>query len=160
TGIISVPSLLNRTGNLSDIADALTGRVNGSYWANLLSQRLGYTVTAGEPYYTSACRTTVQCVFPGAIIPTRAWSTPAQRLLQYVPAPNVDASTLSTGAFAQTVRDDKGSFRVDANTKVLGLLTGYYFVDDYRLDSPYPGQQGGANVPGFDALTLGRAQLW
>ena len=39
-------------------------------------------------------------------------------------------------------------------------MTGYYFIDDYRLDNPYPGQQGGANVPGFDALTLGRAQLW
>jgi len=39
-------------------------------------------------------------------------------------------------------------------------MTGYYFVDDYRLSNPYPGQQGGASVPGFDALTLGRAQLW
>ena len=38
-------------------------------------------------------------------------------------------------------------------------MSGYYFVDDYRLDNPYPGQQGGATVPGFDALTLGRAQL-
>jgi hypothetical protein len=47
---------------------------------------------------------------------------------------------------------------VDANTR-LGLVSGYYFVDDYRLDDPYPGQQGGANVPGFNALTLGRAQL-
>ena len=80
--------------------------------------------------------------------------------MQYVPSPNIDANTLSTGAFAQTVRDDKGSFRVDASTGRLGLLTGYYFVDDYRLDNPYPGQQGGANVPGFDALTIGRAQLW
>jgi hypothetical protein len=66
------------------------------------------------------------------------------------------------GAFvvAQTVRDDKGSFRLDANTKLFGLLTGYYFLDDYTLDNPYPGQQGGANVPGFDAETIGRAQLW
>src|SRR4029077_14676319 len=68
-------------------------------------------------------------------------------------------STLSTGAFPQTVRDDKGSFRVDGNTRV-GLMTGYYFIDDYPLSNPYPGQQGGANVPGFGALTLGRAQLW
>jgi hypothetical protein len=159
TGNISVPSLLNRAGNFSDIANDLDGSVNGSYWAGLLSQRLGYAVRAGEPYYTSACRTTAQCVFPGAVIPARAWSAPAQKLLQYVPSPNVDVRTLSTGAFAQTVRDDKGSFRVDGNTRV-GLMTGYYFVDDYRLDNPYPGQQGGANVPGFDALTLGRAQLW
>jgi hypothetical protein len=32
-------------------------------------------------------------------------------------------------------------------------------LDDYRLDNPYPGQQGGASIPGFDALTFGRAQL-
>jgi hypothetical protein len=56
------------------------------------------------------------------------------------------------------VRDDKFAYRVDGNSR-LGLLSGYYFFDDYRLDNPYPGQQGGANVPGFDALTLGRAQL-
>ena len=160
TGNISVPSLLNRAGNFSDVADDLSGSVNGSYWASLLAQKLGYAVTAGEPYYTPTCRTTTQCVFPGAVIPSRAWSTPAQKLLSHVPSPNAGANTLSTGAFAQTVRDDKGSFRLDGNTRLFGLLTGYYFVDDYRLDNPYPGQQGGANVPGFNALTTGRAQLW
>jgi hypothetical protein len=134
--------------------------VNGSYWANLLAQRLGYGVSAGEPYYTPGCTSAAQCVFPNAQIPQRAWSTPAQRLLQYVPSPNAGANTLSTGAFSQTVRDDKASFRLDGSTRLLGLLTGYYFADDYRLDNPYPGQQGGANVPGFDALTVGRAQLW
>ncbi len=160
TGNVSVPSMLNRAGNFTDTADQLDGSVNGSYWANVLSQRLGYGVRAGEPYYTASCRTTAQCVFPGAVIPQRAWSAPARNLLQYVPTPNVGDTTLSTGAFAQTVRDDKGSFRVDGNTGRFGLLTGYYFVDDYRLDNPYPGQQGGADVPGFDALTLGRAQLF
>jgi len=160
TGNISVPSLLNRAGNFSDIGGSLDGVVNGSNWANILTRRLGYSVRPGEPYYTATCGTTAQCVFPGAIIPQRAWSTPAQKLLAYVPSPNIGANTLSTGSFAQTVRDDKGSARVDLKTDVLGLVTGYYFLDDYRLDNPYPGQQGGANVPGFDALTLGRAQLW
>ena len=160
TGNISVPSLLNRAGNFSDIGGSLDGVVNGSNWANILTRRLGYSVRPGEPYYTATCGTTTQCVFPGAIIPQRAWSTPAQKLLAYVPSPNIGANTLSTGSFAQTVRDDKGSARVDLKTDVLGLVTGYYFLDDYRLDNPYPGQQGGANVPGFDALTLGRAQLW
>src|SRR5215831_16820557 len=160
TGNLSVPSLLNRAGNFSDVADQLDGAVNGGYFANILSQRLGYTVRAGEPYYSSACATTAQCVFPGAVIPQRAWSTPAQKILQYVPSPNVGLSTLSTGAFAQTVVDNKGSFRLDGNTKLLGLLTGYYFQDNYTLDNPYPGQQGGANVPGFDAQTIGRAQLF
>jgi len=160
TGNVAVPSLLNRAGNFSDIADQLTGTVNGSYWANVLTKRLGYPVAPGEAYYAPVCQTTAQCVFPGAIIPARAWSGPSQGLLQYVPTPNTGENGLSTGASSKTVRDDKGSLRLDVNTRRFGLLTGYYFVDDYRLDNPYPGQQGGANVPGFDALTLGRVQLW
>ena len=160
TGNIQVPSLADRAGNLSDVADQLTGSVNGGYWANTLSQRLGYAVTPGEAYYTPGCTNAGQCVFPGAIIPRRAWSTPSLNILQYMPLPNVGARTLSTGAFPQTVHDNKGSFRVDTNTGLFGLLTGYYFIDDYALNNPYPGQQGGANVPGFDALTVGRAQLF
>jgi outer membrane receptor protein involved in Fe transport len=160
TGNISVPSLAERAGDFSGVADDLSGTVNGSYWGSLLTQRLGYPVSAGEPYFTPGCTSTAECVFPNARIPQRAWSTPAQNLLQYVPSPNAGANTLSTGAFPQTVRDDKGSFRLDGTTRLFGLLTGYYFLDDYRLDNPYPGQQGGANVPGFDALTIGRAQLW
>jgi hypothetical protein len=159
TGNISVPSNAERSGDFSDVAGELTGTVNGSYWANLLAQKLGYSVLPGEAYYTPGCITSSQCVFPNAVIPQRAWSAPAQQLLQYMPAPNAGPSTLSTGAFPQTVRDDKGSLRIDANSR-FGLLSGYYFLDDYRLDNPYPGQQGGANVPGFDALTVGRAQLW
>src|SRR5205814_974091 len=142
-----------------DTAESLTGTVNGNYWASLLSQRLGYPVSPGEQYYAPGCTSTAQCVFPGATIPSRAWSTAAQRLLKYIPAPNSGDGQFSTGAFAQTVRDDKFSGRVDTNSR-LGLLNGYYFFDDYKLDNPYPGQQGGANVPGFDALTLGRAQLF
>ncbi len=160
TGNISVPSMAERAGNFADVADLLSGTVNGSYWAGLLAQRLGYPVSPGERYYMPECATPAQCVFPAAFIPARAWSSPAKQMLQYMPLPNAGPSTLSTGAFPKTVRDDKGSFRVDANTDRFGLLTGYYFIDDYRLDNPYPGQQGGASVPGFDALTLGRAQLW
>ena len=32
-------------------------------------------------------------------------------------------------------------------------------ADDYALPNPYPTLQGGANVPGFGALNLGRSQL-
>ncbi len=48
TGNIPVPSLAERAGNLSGIADQLTGNVNGSYWAGVLAQRLGYPVSAGR----------------------------------------------------------------------------------------------------------------
>lgn len=153
----TVPSLQDRTGNLSDQLNGLTGTVSGPYAASQLTQRLGYGVSAGEPYYTPGC-TTATCVLPGGIIPARAWSTPAQHLLQYIPTPNIGANLFETSASSQTVADHKGGSRIDANTR-FGSISGYYFVDDYQLDNPYPGGQGGASVPGFDALTIGRAQM-
>jgi hypothetical protein len=159
TGLISVPTLAERSGNFQGEANALTGSVSGPYIASLLSQKLGYGVSANEPYYTSGCVTTAQCVFPNAIIPQQVWSSPAQHLLQYIPLPNVGPSTFSTGSDGETVRDDKGSFRVDGNAGRWGLLTAYYFFDDFTVNNPYPTGQGGASVPGFNALTLGRGQV-
>src|SRR5206468_3876708 len=112
TGVIPVPSLAERAGSFSDAAGSLNGTVNGPYWAKLLSQRLGYEVVPGEIYYAAGCATSAQCVFPNAVIPSRAWSAPAQHLLPYVPAPNSGGSAFSTAASAQTVRDDKGSVRL------------------------------------------------
>ena len=159
TGNISVPSVQDRAGNLADIAGTLTGRVSGSSLANLLSTKLVHTVSAGEPYYTPGCTSPSLCVFPNAAIPQKAWSAPALNLLQYIPPPNEGTDQFSTSAFPQTVRDDKTSGRIDANVGRWGQLSAYYSFDDYRLDNPYPGQQGGASLPGFDALTIGRAQL-
>jgi hypothetical protein len=159
TGLISVPTLAERSGNFQGVSDGLTGDVSGPYLAGLLSRELGYTVTANEPYYTAGCVSSAQCVFPDAIIPQQAWSSPAQHLLQYIPLPNVGGSTFSTGANAETVRDDKGSVRAEGDTRRFGLLSAYYFFDDYTENNPYPTGQGGASVPGFNALTLGRAQL-
>ena len=158
TGLISVPSLAERSGDLSGVAGMLTGSVNGESWAQRLSQRLGYTVWPGEPYYTRGCTDTAQCVLPYARIPRQAWSAPAKALLPYIPTPNLGDKRFSSSAYDETLRDDKGSFRMDADTR-WGALSAYYFFDDYSSDNPYPTAQAGANVPGFNALTLGRAQL-
>jgi len=159
TGLINVPSVVDRTGNLADLGSSLTGSVSTPYLAKLLSQKLGYTVTSGEPYYRPDCVTNVGCVFPNANIPQRAWSAPSQHLLQYIPLPNNGPTTFSTSSDGQILRDDKGGLRVDGNSNRWGLLSAYYFVDDYNLNNPYPRQQGGASVPGFAALNLGRSQL-
>ena len=158
TGLIPVPSAQDRSGNLSDIASTLTGTVTGQSWANTLSKQLGYTVNAGEPYYTPGCTSPSQCVFPNAVIPTSAWSSPARNLLQYIPTPNVGSSTFSTSSYNEALRDDKGSARLDYNTS-WGLFNAYYFLDNYTLNNPYPVAQSGANVPGFNALYVGQAQL-
>ncbi len=158
TGQIFVPSLSERVGDLSGLASSLTGNLQGSNWASLLSQKLGYAVHQGEPYYMAGCVDPSQCVLPNAQIPTGAWATPAQKLLQYIPLPNNSNGTFSTAAINETLHDEKGAIRVDANTR-WGALSAYYFLDDYSLDNPYPTGQGGANVPGFNAITVGRAQL-
>jgi hypothetical protein len=189
TGQIPVPSLQDRTtGNFSDLPDNSSGfnplgfcgatqmleipcTVSGPNIANQLSSKLGQTVTSGEPYYFSGptqqnptggpCVSNNPvggCVFPNATVPTRAWVAPGTNLLQYIPKPNNSNGTFSTSAFNQTLRDDKGSYRLDANTH-WGLLSAYYFLDDWAQNNPYPVAQGGANVPGFNALYSGRAQL-
>ncbi len=147
TGLIHVPSLQDRTGNLQDVEQSLTGTVKGQYWANLLSQKLGYTIAPNEPYYIAGCRSNVQCVFPNAIIPQRAWSAPAAALLNYIPVPDT-GSAFSSAASDEQLGDNKGSLRVDGNTR-FGMLSAYYFADRYSLNNPYPTGQGGANVPGL-----------
>lgn len=159
TGQIPVPSVADRSGNLSDAANSLTGTVNGSYFASLLSQELGHTVVAGESYYVPGCTTAAQCVLPNAVIPQSAFALPAQHLLQYIPVPNQAAgTTFSTSAQKQLLGDNKGAFHADYDSR-FGRLSAYYFLDNYNLDNPYPVAQSGASVPGFNALNTGRAQL-
>ncbi len=172
SGLISVPTLADRQGNLSDEASqigvsnpsvcatgAQSGCVSGPYLASQLTQKLGYGVSAGEPYYFPGCTTPELCVFPNAIIPQRAWSAPSKFLEQYIPQPNDGPNLFTSGAYGNQIRDDKFSGRIDANTTRWGLFTGYYFFDDYSATNPYPTGQGGASVPGFGALNTGREQL-
>jgi len=159
TGLISVPTLAERAGNFSDAASTLIGTVSGPYIANLLTQKLNYGVSANEPYYTPNCTSNTQCVFPNAIIPQQVWAAPASHLLPYIPLPNDGPGTFTTGSDGEILRDDKGSVRIDADAGKWGLLSFYDFFDDYHLNNPYPTGQGGATVPGFAGLNLGRSQL-
>ena len=163
TGLVSVPSLLNRTGNFSDSASSLTGKVNGASLAQTLSGRVGYQVNNGESFYTPGCTSNTQCVFPNAIIPQQAFGLPATKMLQFIPTPNVGSNQFSSGAEKRRTNDDKGSIRIDADTTKYGNLSAYYFIDRYNLDDPYPVGFGGATVPGqsgaYDALSNGTDQV-
>jgi len=143
TGEIPVPTLAQRAGNFG----GFSGTVGDL--ANLLSQEFGRPVSSNQP---------LNAVFPGGVIPQQIWSAPAQHLLQYIPLPNNSNGTFSTSAYNQTLNDDKGALRLDATTR-WGMLSAYYFLDGWSQNNPYPVAQGGANVPGFNALNTGRAQL-
>ncbi len=155
--------------------------VTGSGFANVLVQRTGNAnVVDGFPYYfikgdytpdsvnntpqkyAADCTSSTQCLFPNGIISSAAWSPVATAVLNLglIPHPNAANNFLSTSAYAQKLRDDKGGIRVDQNTR-FGTFFAYYFADDYSLDSPFP--NGGATVPAanfpYSGLTTGRAQL-
>ena len=176
TGDIPVPTLADRSGNVSDLANLFEAGCSGpctvspcnvtstclaTQLSNNLSSAVGaaVTVTPGENYYAAGCTTYAQCVFPNGVFPMAAWSSPAQHLLQYIPQPNIGNATFSTGSQAETVRDDKLSARLDGGSARWGQLTAYYFYDNYKVNDPYPTEQGGSSVPGFGALNIGNAQL-
>jgi Carboxypeptidase regulatory-like domain/TonB dependent receptor len=177
TGYIPVPTLSERSGNFLGVAGLFETGCNGgpcmvspcdvagtclaTQLSNNLSSAVGapVRVSPGEDYYVAGCTTYAQCVFPNGVFPMRAWSSPAQYLLQYIPQPNVGDSIFSTGSEAENVRDDKFSARLDGGNTRWGQLTAYYFYDNYKVNDPYPTEQGGSSVPGFGALNIGNAQL-
>ncbi len=159
----AVPSSDDRSGNLIDAVGTpaqpgFGGAVTGAGWANTLSQKLGYTVTQGEPYYAFGCTDTSTCVFPNAVIPQSALSPVAVNTLKYIPSANATVNGgpgFSTSAVNQTLTDDKGSGRVDIPTR-FGAVFGYYFIDRYHTINPYT---EGVTVPGFAATNKGQSQL-
>jgi len=173
-----VPTLADRSGNLTDqeaaMAAAYTstlagnstnGIVQGAAWAQTLTNRLGYTVMPNEPYYFTNCNSndpTTGCVLPNGQLPPAKFSPAATGLLPFVPVPTPNlppgsTTNFVTSAAEQRLRDDKGGIRIDQNTARFGLLSAYWHVDDSTSNSPYP--NGGANVPGFNAVSDIRAQV-
>jgi len=163
TGIVSVPSLANRAGDFSDSAGTLTGKVNGAFLSQTLSNRLGYNVSVGEPFYVPGCASSAQCVFPDAKIPPSAFAAPAPKMLPFIPTPNAGSNEFSSGADKERLNDDKGSARIDLNSTRYGTSSVYYFADNYNLDNPYPNGFGGATLPGpsgpYDAISYGADQM-
>jgi len=169
---VPVPSNADRSGNVLDLFNALAasgapiGNVTSDYWANTLQNRLqasnpGQQVISGEPYWSPTCNSTdpnssTGCVFPTGVIPQSAWSPVSGNLLPYIPTSNTSNGNYSTSAFNNTLNDNKGGVRVDGNTKY-GMLSAYYFIDDYTENDAYP--NSGATVPGFNSASTGRAQL-
>ncbi|HEV3201802.1 MAG TPA: carboxypeptidase regulatory-like domain-containing protein [Bryobacteraceae bacterium] len=130
-----LPSVAQRNGTFSP--SDLNGVVSGPYWAQVLSQRLGYNVTANEPYSTPNCVTTAACVFPGGQIPAGAISPISANLLKnYIPVPNGGTNTFVPPSVVSSLSDNKAGQRVDVNNKKTGNWYGYYHFDDSTSTSP------------------------
>jgi Carboxypeptidase regulatory-like domain len=174
SGNILVPSLLNRTGDFSDTDvtgfPGLTGSVRGDSVAGngtfdeVLTQRLGYPVTPGEPYWAEGCNTPAdavagRCVFPGGIVPQGAWSPASLATLKFIPTPIGSLAGqpfFATSAEKQSIRDDRFGQRVDFINQKTGSWSVYYHYDDSDVTRPFPAFT--SNVPGFPAVTPQRGQ--
>ncbi len=172
TGLVSVPSADQRQGIFDPAALAPNGSdgtcltstncTDGPYWAQVLSQRLGYTVTQNEPYSFVGCNSTnaaspTGCVFPNGVIPQSAFSAPATALLAYIPSPTLpgDTNNYSDNSQRNIANDNKFGERVDFNNQKTGNWSWYYHLDNTNVES---GLAGFATVPGFPTVTPSRAQ--
>jgi hypothetical protein len=151
---VQVLSSAERQGNVG--AKNLTGTVTGAYWAQVLSQRLGYAVYDGEPYAG---------VFPTGIIPTSAFSKAAVGTMNFIPTPNVgDNIYASAAASSHDVSNGLGQ-RVDFLSKSTGNWSGYYTVADaHSLDpigiSSFPVGLGSASKARKQLATLSNTHIF
>ncbi len=160
TGLVTVPTDAERAGVFDP--STLTGTIDGPYWAQVLSTRLGYAVTPGEAYSSPTCTTTAQCVFPGGVIPKAAWDAPATAMLGFIPTATLpgDAQNYSDNSQRNIANDNKFGERVDFNNQKTGNWSWYYHLDNTNVGSANVNQGTGAfaTVPGFPTTTTSRAQ--
>ena len=160
TGLVAVPDASQRAGNFdpSLFADSSGNPtvVNGSYWAQQLSSRLGYSVQNGEPYSFAGCTTSANCVFPNGVIPQTAYAKPAVGILPYIPLPNQASGYFADASQRNSIVDDKIGQRVDFINEMTGNWYFYYHFDDSTVNDALP--PSGGSVPGFGSITPTRAQ--
>jgi hypothetical protein len=161
TGQVTVPTADQRNGIFDP--SLLTNTVDGAYWAQVLSTRLGYAVTPGEPY--SGCASTANCVFPVdpvtglATIPQSAWAPPSANYLPFIPTPTLagDTNNYSNNSQRNVANDNKFGERVDFNNQKTGNWSWYYHLDNADLNYAISSNSF-SSVAGFGTTTPSRAQ--
>jgi hypothetical protein len=177
TGNVTVPTDAQRQGNFDlgsfETTDSngnpIPSTVDGAYWAQVLSNRLGYAVTQGESYaevkvpdssplgyHMDFCTINTQCVFPNGVVPQAALSAPSVHILPFIPSANVSGSSIYSNNSQRNIANDaKYGERVDFNNAKTGNWSFYYHLDNTNVENALAGF---ASVPGFPATTPSRAQ--
>lgn len=162
TGSVTVPTIAERGGNFDPAA--LSGTVDGAYWAQVLDQRLGNpagTTFIGESYSSPGCTANTganACVFPGGVIPQKAWAAPVLHILPFIPTPTLagSSSNYSNNSQRNVPNDNKYGERVDFNNQRTGNWSWYYHLDNSQVTDGLP--TSFTSVPGFPTATPSRAQ--
>jgi hypothetical protein len=158
--LVFVPTASERPSATQPFADfsdesPFSGTLSSAY---ALNQRKGCAAAVGlspipdgVPY---------SALFPGNKIPLACLDPTAIDLLQYVPTPANNRSSLVTTP-VQPERGDQFTVRVDHQLNTSQNLSVYYYFDDHDLTSPFAFfEAAGANVPGFGSIINERFQQW
>jgi hypothetical protein len=150
TGKLVMPTANQRNGIFDPTVFIDSSRrptaVKGVYWAQVLTARLGQTVTDKELYSD---------VFPNGVIPRAAWSNPTIGILPFIPQGDPATGNYSDNSQKNTVRDDKFGQRIDFFNRKTGNWYFYYHLDN---SSAVSALAGAGFVPGFSSITPTRAQ--
>jgi len=160
---VAVPTAEQRAGDFSNGFDPsdpnfplFSGAITDDNIAEVLNSRPGCsdavgTVSAGMAYSD---------IFVNNQIPVECMDPTAVDLLRFVPLPNHADGTFQL-APVSSERTDQFTVKVDHRLNDKQNLSIYYYFNDTHLQDPFSRfQAGGANVPGFGAITKERYQQW
>jgi carboxypeptidase family protein len=156
---VVVPSLQERGGDFSS-GPTFAGTLQDPTVAAILNARPGCAAAvAARGGAVVAPGSSYTAIFPRNVIPSQCFDPTATALMQqYVPVPNVGASTFR-GIPDAKIRQDQITMRLDHNLRNQQQLSFYYYLTDINDDEPFSRFQAvGANLPGFGNRTLERFQ--
>ena len=140
SGLVTLPSAAQRSGvftpaHFSD-PEGNPMVVNGSYWASVLSKRLGYNVQRERAIQPAELRQHGDLRFPGRSYSAARILAPARGTLKFIPLPNAGVNQFVTSGQNRKVIDDKAGQRVDILTQRTGNWFVYYIFDDATVTNP------------------------
>ena len=160
TGQIDVLNADERNGIFPDTV--LTGRVQGSAWAQMLTNRnpSGGIISAGTPYVQLGTPVTTNGV-PGRDL--SAYEDPVSvATMKFIPAANLGGSLYADSSHSGSLVDTNLGERIDLNNHTTGDWAFYYHYDDATATLPIYQQEymSIASLPGFPVSEPSRNQLF
>jgi len=167
---VAVPSAAERTGDFSEgfapddpNFPAFFGALNDQPVADALTARTGCTDAIALAGGTKpAAGVAFKDIFPANQVPVECMDPTAVDLMkQFVPLPNTADGLFFQAAPVSRERTDQFTVKFDHRLNDKQSLSIYYYFNDTNLVDPFSRfQAGGANVPGFGAITKERFQQW
>lgn len=158
---VTVPTVAQRPSATQPFADFSSAPLTGSLTnSSLLTNRPGCTAAITANGGSIADGDAYSTIFPSNQIPLACLDPTAVDLLQFVPAPTGNDTTVQTVP-TQPTRGDNFTVKVDHKLNDKQNLSIYYYFDDDHTVQPFPFfEYAGANVPGFGSIVNDRFQQW